>query len=125
MPSLRGDADALAPEALLRPAGTAAGGRNRDRLLTICFLAPLVLVLVFFFVWPLLDSVVNSFHVHTLGGIDRSKWTLANYRKLLEPFYLGILWRTFRVSIITSAITIVLAYPVAWFIAGLPRRSQA
>lgn len=101
------------------------GMLNSDHLLAICFLAPLVLVLLIFFVWPLLDSVVNSFHAHVLGGIDRSKWTLENYQKLLEPFYLQILWRTFRISVITSAITVVLSYPVAWYIANLPSRAQA
>ena len=107
--------------------GPAAASRRRrgDHALVVAFIAPLVLVLVAFFVWPLFESVVNSFHVNTLAGIDRTKWTLANYSKLIEPFYLGILWRTFRISIITSAITIVLAYPVAWYIAGLPARIQA
>ena len=106
------------------PAAASRSWRG-DHALAIAFIAPLILVLVFFFVWPLFDSVVNSFHVNTLAGIDRTKWTLANYHKLLEPFYLGILWRTFRVSIVTTATTIVLAYPVAWYIASLPTRIQA
>lgn len=116
------ETDAAAPSS---PAALRSGTPKSDYLLAICFLAPLVLVLLVFFLWPLFDSIVNSFHGHILGGIDRSKWTLANYRKLLEPFYLEILWRTFRISVITSAITVVLAYPVAWYIAGLPPRSQA
>ncbi|QIE56056.1 ABC transporter permease [Pikeienuella piscinae] len=91
----------------------------------LLFTAPLALVLLGFFVWPLLQSIVNSFHTYSLSGIDRSVWTLENYEKLFESFYLGVLGRTIRVSLMTSAITAVLAFPIAWYIAGRPGRAQA
>ena len=88
------------------------------------FTAPLVVLMLLFFVWPLLGSIINSFHGYTLAGVDYSVWTLENYDKLLESYYLGILWRTIRVSLLTTIITAILAFPVAWYIAELKGRVQ-
>ena len=68
---------------------------------------------------------MNSLHPHSDSGAVAGVWTLANYRKLVDPFYLGVLWRTLRVSAIVSMLTAVLAYPVAWYAAGLRPVAQA
>lgn len=99
--------------------------RGIDRYLPVLFIAPILLVMLVMFVWPLLESVINSFHPHSVTGVDRTVWTLANYEKLIDPFYMGVLWRTFRVSIVTTLLTAVLAFPVAWYITGLRPRAQA
>lgn len=95
------------------------------RYLPVLFVAPLALVMLGLFVWPMLESVVNSFHPHTPAGVDRDQWTLANYVKLIDPFYLGVLWRTFRISLVTALVTAVLAFPMAWYISELRPRAQA
>jgi putative spermidine/putrescine transport system permease protein len=89
------------------------------------FVLPLCLALAGAFVWPLLEGIVNSFHPFTRAGIDTTTWTLANYAKLYDSYYLGILIRTIRISLIVSAITALLAYPVAIYIASLGGRAQA
>lgn len=89
------------------------------------FVLPLCLALTVAFVWPLVESVINSFHPFTRAGIDTKVWTLANYAKLADSYYLGILLRTVRVSLIVTAVTAVLAYPVAIYIASLQGRGQA
>ena len=86
---------------------------------------PLVVLMLGFFLWPLLGAIVNSFHPYGLAGIDSAHWTLANYRALLDPFYLGVLWRTVRISFLISLITAVLAYPVAWHATRLRPTAQA
>jgi len=121
MPSPTTDAVAAAPVT----AGPAARSRTIDRYLPVLFVAPITIVMLVIFIWPLFDSVLNSFHAHTLAGIDRSEWTLENYTKLIDPFYLGVLWRTFRVSIFTTLLTAVLAFPLAWYITTLRPRAQA
>ena len=98
--------------------------RAIERYLPVLFVAPLALVMLAMFVWPLLESVVNSFHPHTPGGVGRSEWTLANYAKLVDTYYLGVLWRTFRISAITALVTAVLAFPMAWYISELRPRAQ-
>jgi ABC-type spermidine/putrescine transport system permease subunit I len=96
-------------------AAPAGSPRALERYLPVLFVAPITLVMLAMFVWPLVESIVNSFHPHTVGGVDRSHWTWANYLKLFDTYYLGVLWRTFRVSLATTLITAVLAFPVAWY----------
>jgi ABC-type spermidine/putrescine transport system permease subunit I len=81
--------------------------------------------MAFGFVWPLLQALVNSLHPNTPQGIDLAHWTLDNYARLADPFYGDILVRTVRISIEVTAITALLAYPVALFIARLPPRAQS
>ncbi len=77
------------------------------------------------FVWPLTGSLTNSLHPHSDSGPILTQWTLANYRRLLDPFYLGVLWRTLRISATVSLLTAILAYPVAWYAATLRPVAQA
>lgn len=95
------------------------------RLGPLTLLAPLVLVMLVFYVWPMLQTVASSFHPFTPAGTDTSRWTLENYARLLDPYYLGAFLRTARISLIITVITCVLAYPVASFIAGCSKRVQA
>ena len=89
------------------------------------FAAPLILVMAAGFVWPLVQAATNSLHPNTPQGIDLAHWTLANYAKLADPYYGGILVRTLRISLIITGITAILAYPVALFVARLPPRAQS
>ena len=88
-------------------------------------MAPLLLVMLVGFVWPLLQVLVNSLHPNTPHGIDTARWTLGNYARLADPFYGEILLRTLRISVIVTAITGVLAYPVALFVSRLSPRAQS
>ena len=89
------------------------------------FVAPLVLVMVVGFVWPLLQVLVNSLHPNTPRGIDAAQWTLGNYARLVDPFYGEVLLRTLRISVAVTAITGVLAYPVALFVTHRSPRAQS
>ena len=89
------------------------------------FVAPLVLLMAVGFVWPLLQVLVNSLHPNTPQGIDAARWTLDNYARLADPFYGEILVRTLRISVIVTAITALLAYPVALFVSRLSPRAQS
>ncbi|MCC6194602.1 MAG: ABC transporter permease [Burkholderiales bacterium] len=49
------------------------------------------------------------------GGVVPPGYSLANYERfLLDPYYLAILWRTVKVSLITTAVCVVVGYPVAY-----------
>ncbi|SRR5579883_94171 len=89
------------------------------------FVAPLVLVMVVGFVWPLAQVLVNSLHPNTPQGIDTAHWTLGNYQRLADPFYGEILLRTLRISVAVTAISGVLAYPVALFVSRRSARAQS
>ena len=100
-----------------------SGSRARSAL--AIFVAPLVFLMAVGFVWPLIQAFVNSFHLNTSHGIDLEHWTINNYLRLADPLYLEILLRTLRISAAVTAITAVLAYPIALFIARLSPRAQS
>ena len=91
----------------------------------VVFIAPLLLIMAVGYVWPLAQALTNSLHPNTPQGIDVGSWTLGNYRRLADPLYAGILLRTLRISLIVTAITALLAYPVALFVSRLPPRLEA
>lgn len=65
---------------------------------------------------PILVVIAHSFWTQNYLTIDRS-FTLENYRvALTEPIYRDLLMRSLWVSFTVSALTVVLAYPVAYFI---------
>lgn len=86
--------------------------------------APTVLWLSFFFVVPLLIVVAVSFASRTPYGQVIFDWTLGNYARFTETLYLSIFLDTLVVALITTVLTILLGYPLAYFIAQLPQKWQ-
>ena len=86
--------------------------------------APTVLWLSFFFVVPLLIVVAVSFASRTPYGQVIFDWTLGNYARFTETLYLSIFLDTLLVALITTVLTILLGYPLAYFIAQLPQKWQ-
>lgn len=57
------------------------------------------------------------------GGIG-SGWTLQTLRSLGDPNYPSILWRTIWLSAVTTAVCLLLATPVAYFMARVPPKRR-
>lgn len=77
--------------------------------------APLLYALLLL-IGPIIVILANSFWTQDYLTIDRS-FTLDNYRAALgEPIYRDLLFRSLKVSAIVSVVTVILAYPVAYFI---------
>jgi len=68
------------------------------------FLAPLVIILAY--------SLLTR---GTYGGISLP-WSLESYQRLADPIYLGILWRSFWIAAASTAICLLLGFPLALFI---------
>ncbi len=69
---------------------------------------PVVLFLAGFFVAPLVANITRAQHGAGEGG--------SYYVKLLtDPYYAGILFETFKVGAITTLASLVVGYPVAFF----------
>lgn len=65
---------------------------------------------------PLLAVVMFSFWTQDFTEIDTT-FTLENYRRVAtEPIFGALLWRSLMVSLGVTAITVLLAYPVAYFV---------
>jgi spermidine/putrescine transport system permease protein len=65
---------------------------------------------------PILVVIAHSFWTQDYLTIDRT-FTLENYRiALTEPIYRDLLMRSLWISLLVSITTVVLAYPIAYFI---------
>jgi spermidine/putrescine transport system permease protein len=79
-------------------------------------ISPPFLYAVLLLVGPLTVILANSFWTQDYLTIDRT-FTLENYRiALTEPIYRDLLFRSLYVSIMVSVVTVVLAFPVAYFV---------
>lgn len=85
----------------------------RARLVpTLALLAPAVGFLVAFFVVPVGYLVAQSMS-DPAGG-----WNLSQYvRFLADSFYLGYLWDTLVIAVVTTLLCVMLGYPLAYQIA--------
>lgn len=84
--------------------------------------APSLLWLTIFFAIPTLIIFAIAFKpADHLGGI-RPGWTFDTLRALAQPGLLILLWRTVRLSALTTAICLLLAIPTGYGIARAPAR---
>jgi spermidine/putrescine transport system permease protein len=79
--------------------------------------APGGLWLVAFFLLPLAVMLAYSVMSRGIYGGVTPGFTLEHYRRFLDPLYLGVLARTLRLSLLCTALCLVLGYPLAWVIA--------
>jgi spermidine/putrescine transport system permease protein len=79
-------------------------------------ISPTVLFALVLLVAPILVVIAHSFWTQDYLTIDRT-FTLEQYRiALTEPIYRDLLLRSLYVSLLVSVFTVVLAYPIAYFI---------
>ena len=92
----------------------------RSRLAFWIFLAPVLMWLMLLIVLPHLDLLTMSFRGENDYG--DMVWTAQNYLNFFtEPIYWLTFVRTALYAVITTAITFVLAMPVAFYISKLAR----
>src|SRR5579863_9921350 len=81
------------------------------------FLAPGAVLLVLTLVAPLAIVCVYSLMTRgAYGGVERP-FTFENYARIWDPLYGAILWRSFWIAGVATALCLVLAFPLALFIA--------
>jgi len=86
--------------------------RGPYRLARPIWCVPVLLFLAFFFVIPLVANITRS----APPGAAASESAFFYYQKLLtDPYYANVLWVTFKVAAITTIATLIVAYPVAYF----------
>jgi spermidine/putrescine transport system permease protein len=82
----------------------------------LLLLLPCLLALLFLFAVPqLLMFEASLGRRSAYGGIIHAR-SLANYVRSLEPLYLRILARSFGLAFLTTALCLVVAYPVAYWL---------
>ncbi len=87
---------------------------TRSRLLIL--ITPPALLLIMFFVLPMLNMATFSFRQGAFGE-ERHMWTLAHYREFLRnTAFQRLLGRSIAMAFETSLYCIILAYPLAYFL---------
>jgi putative spermidine/putrescine transport system permease protein len=82
---------------------------------------PGLLYLAVFFVYPVVQLLLTS-----LQDPDTSAFSLAAYRRLLHAaVYLGVMRTTFIIAAQTTALCLVLGYPLAYWLARMPEGRRA
>jgi spermidine/putrescine transport system permease protein len=90
---------------------------HHPSLSLLSLLGPSLFWLGVFFLVPLLIIFLYSFlQKGSYGGIIY-QFTLENYRRFLDPLYLTILVRSFKLALMTTLICLVTGYPIAYRIA--------
>ncbi len=90
----------------------------RERLSLLGLSAPAFLLVLIAMVAPMLWLFGLSFLA------DNGSFSLEHYRRLIaQPSYGRIFLTTFNVSLLTTAICIVLGYPLAYVLSQLPQRA--
>ncbi len=91
-----------------------SGTRHTGLLLV----APALVFLGVWFLWPVLSMIVTSLSAHTVDGVTVQGFTFENYIRLFSSdLYFRILLRTVRVALLTSLCAAIFAYPLALAIA--------
>jgi spermidine/putrescine transport system permease protein len=86
---------------------------------------PAAFWLVLFALAPLVFMMAMSTWTSTIFGTTAT-WTLDNYQRFFdEPLYLTVLLTTIRVALLTTALSLVISYPLAWFLAERQGRAKA
>jgi putative spermidine/putrescine transport system permease protein len=89
------------------PAAPAA--RRSPQMLFL--LAPVLLLILAFFDWPLLQTMYWS-----ILDEDTGRLTLLHFREFWDSqAYFRIIWRTLRIALTVTAVTVLLGYPLAYW----------
>ncbi|HTZ37834.1 MAG TPA: ABC transporter permease [Stellaceae bacterium] len=79
--------------------------------------APYALYLVLVLLVPLGIVTVYSFFTYSTTGVALPVLTLRNYAQLADPYFLRLIGRTAGIALKTTAICVVLGYPLAYALA--------
>lgn len=85
-------------------------------------LSPCIFWIGLFFLLPLMLMGLYSFLERGLYGGVHWVFTWENYTRFMDPLYLNILLRSFRMSFLTTVILLIIGYPMAYRIATASKR---
>jgi spermidine/putrescine transport system permease protein len=110
---------------LARSPSTPQVGASRWQPSVVWLTIPAAVWLVLFAVAPLVFMAAMSTWTSTIFGTTAT-WTFDNYRRFAEePLYLSVLLTTIRVALICTVLSLVISFPLAWFLSERRGRAKA
>ncbi|HEY3214824.1 MAG TPA: ABC transporter permease [Actinomycetota bacterium] len=100
--------------------------RRRERGTTAALLSAPLLWLVLFFVAPVLYVAAYSIGAIKLFPTDAGVISLDDWTHFLHggSVYMGLFWKSIRISLTVSIVVVLLAYPIGYFLALCVRRMK-
>jgi ABC-type spermidine/putrescine transport system permease subunit I len=112
------------PQQRRRARNRPATARGRRRRLGYLLLLPGLAWLAIFVLAPFGLTVVMSFWKSTIFGTTAA-FQFGNYAHIFAtPLYSRLLLKTLRIALVTTLISLVLSYPIAYFLAVQPPRRK-
>lgn len=92
-------------------------GRRLDRWKGAALAGPALVFVAFGLLLPVALLLRNSLNIYDPAELMISAVSLENYRKFFsDSFYQGVLWRTIRISAISTLICLLAGVPVAYYL---------
>lgn len=105
--------------------------RQNPRMQGLLLILPTLLWMLILLIIPFLLTIITSFGQRDTDGNVIYTFTLENYWRLIgftaegfDTLYFGILWRSLGLALQTTIFSILLAYPLAFFIARAPAQRR-
>ncbi|PGV30501.1 spermidine/putrescine ABC transporter permease PotB [Bacillus cereus] len=86
---------------------------------------PTVAWLLIFFLIPLVFVLGFAFMQRGAYGTVEMQFTLENISRVFDPLYLGTLWETVKIAVITTVICLLIGYPFAYTITIVVRKYRS
>src|SRR6185312_2919633 len=85
--------------------------------LRVAFLSPAALVTIALFLAPM--GIIFAYSLLSRGAYGGVilPWTFENYRRVFDPLYAEIFWRSFVLAGISTMLCLTLGFPLALYIA--------
>jgi spermidine/putrescine transport system permease protein len=96
--------------------------RENSRLQGLTLISPALIYLMIFLILPLLLIVLLSFMTRGPYGNVVYRVNFENYRRLIDPLYIRILGYSIYTAGMTTLFTILIGYPLAYYIARVSVR---
>ena len=99
--------------------------RESHVLQGLALISPTVIYLAVFLIAPLVLVILLSFMTRGPYGNVVYRFNIQNYLRLIDPIYLRILGYSTATAAVTTLATILIGYPLAYFIARVPERQRS
>lgn len=92
------------------------------RISQIIMCGPITIWSLLFIIAPVIILLFMSFMTKGPLGIIQYKFTLENYKSMLDPVYLSVLKESVVIAAITTVLCVAMGYPFAYFMANKPAK---
>ncbi|MFJ5759168.1 ABC transporter permease [Neobacillus sp. NPDC093182] len=100
--------------------------KNNQALVVGPLMGPTTIIVTLMFLLPLIIFLRSSLNEFVPGQFMKTAWTLESFKNFLtDPFYLNILWRTFYISLSSTLLSLVLGFPVAYFLVRMKSKRKS